>query len=238
MSQLIDELRELYKQSGNGARDLIKRTVEALQGYAQHVEALDQELVDLRDVLADHQAQLEGQPLYEAPGSINLRMVDPETGATPQYTYRFHSPKLANAAWPEIKRDLAAMGLISEEQYQEQRRAQRAEAAPAPAGPAAPPPAAGGTLPPVAGGQPAGDLTFEAKTLEGERKKGKNYWKVKGGKFSRHGVTIWEEVLTAAGFVFEALNPDEVYSLAGYVAHYELDPESGNPKKVTHLEKR
>lgn len=84
-------------------------------------------------------------------------------------------------------------------------------------------------------GQGNGSLTFNADRLVGNRSKGKNYWRVKGGKYQQHGVMIWDEVLTAAGFDPNTLDVDAEYGLPGYVATYILN-EYGNPAKVTKLE--
>lgn len=90
------------------------------------------------------------------------------------------------------------------------------------------------TAPPIASGN--GSLTFEASKLVANVNEGNVYWKVKGGKFSRHGVTIWPEVLEAAGFEPDNLDPTETYSLSGSTAHYVVN-ENGNPQKVIKLER-
>ena len=77
--------------------------------------------------------------------------------------------------------------------------------------------------------------TFEAAELEGSTRGDKTYWKVKGGKFSKYGVTIWPEVLEEAGFNVNDLDPATVYSLAGYTARY-VTKEDGKPDKVIKLE--
>lgn len=59
----------------------------------------------------------------------------------------------------------------------------------APAGQAAPP----------STGQNGGG-SFITDVIETEKRKGKTYFKVKGGRFTKHGVTVWPEVLEAAGF--------------------------------------
>jgi len=78
--------------------------------------------------------------------------------------------------------------------------------------------------------------TFDAEELVGSMNKGNTYWKVKGGKFSKYGVTIWPEVLAEAGFNVDALDPAQVYSLDGYEAMY-ITKEDGKPDKVVKLEK-
>ncbi len=79
------------------------------------------------------------------------------------------------------------------------------------------------------------DLYFLAETMEATVTAGKQpLWKVKGGKFTEYGVTIWPEVLEAAGLGGQDVS--QVISLVGYIAYYELN-ENGNPKKVVNLAK-
>ena len=85
--------------------------------------------------------------------------------------------------------------------------------------------------PPVAQ-HPDGPLTFEAESLVGSTSQGKTYWKVQGGQFKKFGVTVWPEVLTAAGFNMELLNPAENYNLLGYTATYLLNAEKSTVDKV------
>ena len=81
----------------------------------------------------------------------------------------------------------------------------------------------------------AQDLFFAAETMEATVTAGKQpLWKVKGGKYTEYGVTIWPEVLEAAGLAEQ--DPLQVISLVGYTAYYELN-ENGNPKKVVNLAK-
>jgi len=92
-----------------------------------------------------------------------------------------------------------------------------------------------GVLPTIA--QPAQQpvLTFTAEVLVATMVDGKVYRKVKGGKFSRFGVTIWDEVLQDAGFNVAELDPMLQYNLTGYVATYV--EKEGKPHKVTKLTK-
>ncbi len=80
------------------------------------------------------------------------------------------------------------------------------------------------------------ELHFDAIELVGESKGEKEYWKIKGGKYTVHGVTIWPEVLDAAGIPSENLDIKKTYKLDGYTAYYELN-ENGNPRKVVNLAK-
>lgn len=80
--------------------------------------------------------------------------------------------------------------------------------------------------------------SFQAETLVGSVADGKVFWKVKGGKFSQWGVTVWPETLKAAGFDVAQLNPATPggYSLAGFTAHYTLK-DDGKAKKIVRLTK-
>ena len=82
---------------------------------------------------------------------------------------------------------------------------------------------------------PLEDLFFDAVSMAATVESGKEpRWKVKGGKYMEWGVTIWPEVLEAAGM--KDLDPSQVYNLEGYTAYYEPN-EKGNPKKVVNLAK-
>ena len=79
-----------------------------------------------------------------------------------------------------------------------------------------------------------GTQTFDAELLIGSTSGDKVYWKVQGGQFSKYGVTIWPEVLEAAGIT--NLDPAQTYNLAGYTAYYVLK-DTGKPDKVVNLAK-
>jgi hypothetical protein len=72
--------------------------------------------------------------------------------------------------------------------------------------------------------------------LVGSTSGDKVYWKVQGGQFSQYGVTVWPEVLEAAGLSGVLEHPPQEYDLAGYTAYYTLNDE-GKPKKVVNLAK-
>lgn len=76
--------------------------------------------------------------------------------------------------------------------------------------------------------------SFTAESLSATMDKGKTYWKVQGGMFSKFGVTVWPEVLAGAGFETEQMNPAKVYDLTGYTAVYVLN-EEGKAQKVIQL---
>jgi hypothetical protein len=76
--------------------------------------------------------------------------------------------------------------------------------------------------------------TFAAETLVCSVMDGKTYYKVRGGPFTKFGVTVWPETI-ATVFDVDQLDPTQTYSLAGYSATYlRVD---GKPKKVTALTK-
>lgn len=79
-----------------------------------------------------------------------------------------------------------------------------------------------------------GELRFVAEKMTATVNDGKAYWKVRGGVFSKFGVTVWPEVLSAAGFDPEAMNPMTIYDLTGWTAVYILN-EEGNAQKVVQL---
>ena len=64
---------------------------------------------------------------------------------------------------------------------------------------------------------------------------GKKYYKVKGGRWMKWGVSVWDEVLVAAGIPVGKLEGKE-YDFLGYRATYTLKAD-GNPEKVIKLEK-
>jgi hypothetical protein len=106
----------------------------------------------------------------------------------------------------------------------------------APAAKTAAPAAVGATGTATAGAHVDGE--FDAAELVGSTNAGKTYWKVKGGRFTQYGVTVWPEVLTAAGFDAAALDPARIYDLTGYKALYANKADgSGKPDKVTALAK-
>lgn len=88
--------------------------------------------------------------------------------------------------------------------------------------------------PPQAGATANGSESFPCKILAATVESGKAYWKIKGGRFEKFGVTVYPEVLTAAGFA--TLDPLRQYDLTGYTATYALK-EDGKPAKVTALAK-
>jgi hypothetical protein len=63
----------------------------------------------------------------------------------------------------------------------------------------------------------------------------KQFFKIKGGMYKKFGITIWPEVLIAAGIPVAKLVAQD-YNLPGYRATFVLN-DKGKPSKVTILEK-
>jgi hypothetical protein len=78
-------------------------------------------------------------------------------------------------------------------------------------------------------------LTFESSQLAGSVHNGKTYWKVKGGRFSKFGVTVWPEVLEQIGIKTGSLDPRQAYDLDNYVCEYV--EKDGKPDKVVRFVK-
>lgn len=95
--------------------------------------------------------------------------------------------------------------------------------------PSTPPPAAPAT---TGNGNGHAVEQMECKLLEASVNGGKTYWKVKGGKYEKFGVTVWDEVLAPAGLV--NLNPLQTYDLTGFIATIQLK-DDGKPQKVSKL---
>jgi len=87
---------------------------------------------------------------------------------------------------------------------------------------------------PAANPQPPTGGSFLADKLTATVDDGNAYWKVRGGQYTKFGVTIWPEALVDAGFDFDELNPMKPVDLSGWTAHYVLN-DNGKPKKVVKL---
>ena len=79
------------------------------------------------------------------------------------------------------------------------------------------------------------DNTFISELLVCTITGGKKYLKVKGGKWLKYGITLWDEVAVAAGIPVGKLEGKE-YALPGYKATF-IRKADGNPQKITKLEK-
>lgn len=76
---------------------------------------------------------------------------------------------------------------------------------------------------------------IDATTLICNLNEGKKSYKLKGGRFTKFGVTIWPEVLKAAGLEPDTIPP--TFNLNGYTATVLLK-EDGTPNKVIKLAKK
>lgn len=170
--------------------------------------------------------------LPEAGFSATVKLVNPKTGFEWLVTTRAEQAK---DGWPRlalIEEMATKAGYLSMDAYIDQRKAERSESAAQPAANGNPPPMKAASQP--AKQQSAETFTFQGETLEATVNKGKAYWKAKGGKFAKFGVTIWPEVLAAAGF--DELDPMEVYNIGNRVVRYTLK-EDGKPDKVVGLDR-
>ena len=82
---------------------------------------------------------------------------------------------------------------------------------------------------------PAQDNVFDTEFLVVTISNSKKYFKVKGGPWSKYGVTIWDEVLVSAGIPVGKLEAKE-YDLKGYKATI-VRKADGKPEKVVKLDK-
>lgn len=73
---------------------------------------------------------------------------------------------------------------------------------------------------------------YDAIELFANMMDGKVYWSVKGGKYSRHGASIWPEVMKPAGFDPDVMDITKKVDLSGWVAHYTCEEDGSKPKVV------
>lgn len=85
-----------------------------------------------------------------------------------------------------------------------------------------------------AANSPGGYGAFPATSLNASVAEGKVYWKIKGGDFQKFGVTVWPEVLVAAGIGPDELDPLQPLDLVGWTATYSTK-ENGQPKKIIRI---
>ena len=161
-------------------------------------------------------------PLPEAPASLNFRGIT-QKGWDVQFTLRDADEDALLERFGKLINKLEENYKVVPKGY---RQPENGSLPPA----SVPPPASD---PPT---QPQEDLFFEAERLVGSTSGDKTYWKVQGGKFSKFGVNIWPEILEAAGFNPDQLDPKTTYDLTGYTAYYSLK-ENGKEDKVVNLSK-
>jgi hypothetical protein len=99
-----------------------------------------------------------------------------------------------------------------------------------------PPAGTGDIAPKEQPAQPASDdLSFVTEAISVSVNNEKKFFKVKGGKYSKFGVTVWPEVLHAVGMNVENAEAKE-YPFPGYKATFVMN-DKGKPSKVITLEK-
>lgn len=192
----------------------------------------------MADQVVDKQEQAISERLVglpEVPVSVNFYCVD-QAGFNYQWTLRDTDEMALVKRVAAFKDWLLKHGVVPKQVGQQPQGQQQQSQA------------AANSLPPVKGEKseraaqltpPAATnggnrLSFQAESMVGSVQDGQQYWKVKGGKFSKYGVTVWPEVLEAAGFDIDALNIGQRYNLQGYVAYYQMNSEN-KPHKVTEL---
>lgn len=157
--------------------------------------------------------------------SMNWTVTDPR-GISVQITVR--RPKLED--WPvalQEREKIMAQTQKDGWSYPGPVKATVSAPSAAVATPAAPKPVTAQAAPvaPAASGQ------FAAELLVSNMNEGKWYWKVKGGQYTKFGVTIWPETLDAAGLEHEN---GKSYNMTGWTAHYVAKPD-GKPDKIIKL---
>jgi hypothetical protein len=166
----------------------------------------------------------------EAPASLNFKVVT-EKGYDVQFTLRDESE--ANL----LKR-FAALVLLLEEKHVRppgsvfETVIKKIQNVTAQAALLEPPDPWQGDLPALSDVK-IGDDEFQADKLVGAMLDGKVYWKVKGGRFSKFGVTIWPEALKESGIDPSKLSVEKEYPIKDMTAHYVN--KEGKPEKVVLL---
>lgn len=212
ISELLDKLRAIYGDLNPAHKEIFSEVANTLKNLDTQVQALQ--------AAADN-------PLPEAPASATAKVVNPETQAEWLVTVReVNAGKLLIGGLPDVEKELLRQGYIAMDDYIDQRRAERQNGTqarqPVQQTPGAPPVQSNGTK------------TFAASELSISVNDGKPYFKIKGGKFTKYGVIIWPEVLEAAGYDVNALDPMQTYNLNGWQAIYSTK-EDGKPEKVVEL---
>lgn len=194
----------------------------------------------MADQVAEKQEQAVSERLVglpEVPVSVNFYCVD-QAGFNYQWTLR-DTDEMALVKRVAVFKDWLLKHGVVPKQVGQQPQGQQGQQSQAAAGNM--PPVKGEKseramqlTPPVAAGNGSGALNFQAESMVGSVQDGQQYWKIKGGKFSKYGVTVWPEVLEAAGFDVDALNIGQRYTMQGYTAYYSMNSE-GKPHKVTEL---
>jgi hypothetical protein len=87
------------------------------------------------------------------------------------------------------------------------------------------------------GGNPQPEVnTFTAERLIVDMHDGKFFFKVIGGKFTKFGINVWDEVLKAANIKFDPAQPGNLPNIQGWRADYVEEFKDGKTRrKVTRL---
>lgn len=182
--------------------------------------------------MTEEQAQYQtGLDLPEAPASATFKTIS-KSGYHVQFTIRDWSENAMLERTAAFIKRLESGGFVPENGYG---HTPKAEVPITTASHDAP---SSSELPMLLGSpapQKAEELSFAADELVGSMDKGKVYWKVKGGKYAKYGVTIWPEALSESGIDPAKLDVSVPYDLRNQklTAHY-VESE-GKPQKVTRL---
>ena len=165
------------------------------------------------------------EPLCEAPASLNFRGIT-KGGWDVQFTLRDTSESVLLTRFGDLVKVLEEKYYVTPKGKGNGSTNEKVV------------PVSQATLPPAepvrVPDEEQGTQVFDAELLVGSTSGDKVYWKVQGGQFSQFGVTIWPEILEAAGI--GDLDPTKTYNLTGYVAYYTLK-DNGKPGKVVNLAK-
>lgn len=215
MTDPIQKLADIYPTLENGHKAKAREVKAAIE--------------EMQARIADLESSLSRQPLPEAPASATVKVVDPGNQAEWLLTFRFHTEDELLAGVARISGKLPALGVVGFDAYVDGRRAERGTTGDRVQG-------LGSGNPQPQTLNPTPPLTFEAKLLTATVNDGKAYWKIKGGRFEKFGVTVWPETLEKAGFFVNELNVMESYNLTGWTATYTTK-DGDKPDKVVGLTK-
>lgn len=183
------------------------------------IELLERKIETMTTQLEAMSEELEAQ-MAEAGASINWQMLD-EDGVRCQLTLRVPSAKQQPALIAYRKKRIAEL------KEQDWTLVEQPPAKTAAAG--------NGSLPTKRqtddSGEKAGQehVDFRVERLVANVAGGKAYWKLQGGRYSKHGVTIWPETLGLAGIEVDQLDPTQTYDVDGTATALLVD---GKVKKV------
>lgn len=80
--------------------------------------------------------------------------------------------------------------------------------------------------------------TFAAVKIEREKRKGKYYYKMLGGQFTKHGITVWDEVLEAMGLDSAEYDEDDIHKLTPpLIVRFSSEPYTDEEGQTKHRRK-